>query len=261
MAPKRRQIDLARAIASYRLGATLNEIAAEEQTSPATVKRRLEEARETIRDHRGSKSESTRLRISLARRAAIPEDRLRELHAQGTTTREMAAQLPPWSEEAVRHAQKRLGLARLPGKARMTHNYFWAGGLIVDKGGYILQKVIGHPQASKKGYIRQHRLVMEARLERMLGRSEVVDHRNRDTSDNRFENLCLYPSNAEHLRATVTGRPNLPAAEREHLRLEAVRRGRERIAAILEERGTDAGPLPLPDGHPLSRSPIGPPSP
>ncbi len=259
--PNIRQIDLARAIASYRLGATLNEIAVEEQTSYQTVKRRLQEAGEPIRDYRGSKPEATRQRQSLAHRADIPEDRLRELHARGLTSREIAAHLSPWSEEAVRSAQKRLGLSRLPAKARPHKNYFWAGGLSVDKDGYLLQKVLEHPQASETGYVRQHRLVMEAALGRLLERREVVDLRNRDTSDNRVENLCLYPSNAEHLRATVTGRPNLPAAERERLRLEAVRLGRERLAAILAERGTDVGPLPLPAGHPLSRFPKGQPSP
>lgn len=46
-----------------------------------------------------------------------------------------------------------------------------------------------HPFASKQGYVREHRLVMEEQLGRYLTSDEIVDHINMNTLDNRPENL------------------------------------------------------------------------
>ena len=136
-----------------------------------------------------------------------------------------------------------LGLERLPAKARPEKNYFWQGGYAVDEDGYILEHCPDHPQATTGGYVRQHRLVMEKVLGRYLTPEEVVDHKNRDTSDNDPGNLELYPSNAAHLAATLTG-VKLPREERERLKREAVLRARQRVAAILAASGNGAGQSP-----------------
>ena len=91
----------------------------------------------------------------------------------------------------------------------MERNYFWRGGRSVDRNGYILVKSPGHPFATKKGYVREHRLVMEKKLGRYLHPKEVVHHRNRKRDDNRLSNLRLFRTNADHLRHELTGvRPN-----------------------------------------------------
>ena len=143
-------------------------------------------------------------------------------------------------EEAIRDRLIELGLPRLPAKARPEKNYFWQGGYAVDEDGYILEHRPDHPQATTGGYVRQHRLVMEKVLGRYLTPEEVVDHKNRDTSDNDPGNLELYPSNAAHLAATLTG-VKLPREERERLKQEAVLRARQRVAAILAASGNGAG--------------------
>lgn len=184
-------------------------------------------------------------------RAPIPlnEDDLRQWAVQGMSTREMAALSrsswpKPASEETIRRELVRLGIDRLPAKARVEKNVFWSGGLIVDKSGYLLAKQLDHPRRTKAGYVRLHRLVMERHLGRFLETAEVVDHLDGDTSDNRIQNLVLYASNGEHLRATLTGRhrfqDRLSRAEREVQRRAAVQRGRDRVAAIHRERGSGA---------------------
>jgi hypothetical protein len=173
----------------------------------------------------------------------VDTDKLRDLHAQQMTCTEMAAILG-CNAETVRSRLIELGLPCLEAKARPEHNYFWKGGYAVDEDGYILVKMRNHPHMNNLGYVRQHRLVMEQVLGRCLSPDEVVDHVNGDTSDNRPENLRVFPANSEHLHATLTGVKKLPAEERERLRQEAVRRARERVAAILAESGNDAGQSP-----------------
>jgi transposase len=224
--------------ARYEAGESAKGIAKDAGVSHQTVQRRLERAGVQLRGR--EKTPQQRAKQSKARRLQIPEGDLRDLHAQGMSCREMAAALG-CNDETVRDRLVELGLDRLPAKARPERNPFWRGGYAVDEQGYILQHQPDHPQAVK-GYVRMHRLVMERELGRMLLPGEVVDHRNGDTSDNDPANLRVFPSNADHLRATLTGRKKLPAVQRELLRQEAVRRARQRVAAILADQGTDADP-------------------
>ena len=84
----------------------------------------------------------------------------------------------------------------------------WRGGSMMDADGYRLVWAPDHPHATKNR-IREHRLVMERVLGRVLLPSEVVHHRNGVNDDNRPENLEVFASNADHLRAELTGRiPN-----------------------------------------------------
>ena len=67
---------------------------------------------------------------------------------------------------------------------RGEKNPRWKEGRI-QKGGYI------YIWTSDKGYIAEHRLVMENQLERTLLKNELVHHINHNKSDNRVENLRL----------------------------------------------------------------------
>jgi len=73
----------------------------------------------------------------------------------------------------------------------------WKGGKwISDEGIRIFQP--NHPYASKKGWVQEHRLVMEQYLGRYITREEIVHHINKLKTDNRIENLMLFPHDTEH---------------------------------------------------------------
>lgn len=75
----------------------------------------------------------------------------------------------------------------------------WKGGFYYQ-GGYKLLKVVYHPNSNKRGYVSEHRLVMENHLKRYLSKDEVIHHINGVKDDNRIENLELVYNNALHVK-------------------------------------------------------------
>jgi hypothetical protein len=70
-------------------------------------------------------------------------------------------------------------------------HYNWRGGKILHQGKYWLIYKKEHPFADRYGYVREHRLVVEAHLGRYLRRDEIIHHKNGVTTDNRLDNLKI----------------------------------------------------------------------
>lgn len=66
----------------------------------------------------------------------------------------------------------------------------WKGGKTTgSSGNYIMLMRPNHPNATRHGYVMEHRLVMEKKMGRYLTPQEIVHHINGDGHDNRPENL------------------------------------------------------------------------
>lgn len=89
----------------------------------------------------------------------------------------------------------------LQGAPKGEANPRWKGGRHLHQDRYWLVLRPDHPHADRHGYVREHRLVMEQVLGRLLLPGEVVHHRNHVTTDNRPENLEVFASNADHKRS------------------------------------------------------------
>lgn len=69
----------------------------------------------------------------------------------------------------------------------------------VLKNGYKLVIKKGHPRANDHGYVREHILVMEEKLGRLIPKGESIHHIDGVKTNNHPDNLQLFTSHTEHL--------------------------------------------------------------
>jgi hypothetical protein len=133
---------------------------------------------------------------------SIDQTELRRIVAEAKMLHHETAAHFGVSVPTLTRTMRALGLKSVKGRGSpMEKNYFWNGGRMTDADGYVLLKAPDHPHATKAGYVREHRLVMEKKLGRYLLPSEVVHHRlDDDRANNHPDNLQLYSSNGDHLR-------------------------------------------------------------
>lgn len=100
------------------------------------------------------------------------------------------------SQKGRKVSDKVREVARELGKSKTgANNHNWKG--YTWRGGYIAINKKDHPNATKDGYVMEHRIVMENHIGRYLRRNEDVHHINGVKHDNRIENLMLM-TKSEH---------------------------------------------------------------
>ena len=84
------------------------------------------------------------------------------------------------------------------GKKGSSHP-FWKGGLRKQHG-YVMVLKPEHPYSDVKGYVYEHRFLVEEKLGRYLKTEEIVHHINGVRNDNEIENLKLFKNYSEHTK-------------------------------------------------------------
>lgn len=79
---------------------------------------------------------------------------------------------------------------------RGEFNSRWIGGRIIDGYGYVKILSPDHPYRDSRGYVKEHRLVMENHLGRYLNPNELVHHEDENKQNNKIENLRLITRSA-----------------------------------------------------------------
>lgn len=79
------------------------------------------------------------------------------------------------------------------------NNPRWKGGKYTAScSGYVYLLIPEHPNADKRGYVREHVLIMSDHIGRPIAKSEIVHHLNGIKNDNRKENLELLERGKHH---------------------------------------------------------------
>lgn len=75
----------------------------------------------------------------------------------------------------------------------------WSPTKTVSKGEYNYVYLPEHPFATDRGYVLEHRVIVENKLNRLLGQDEVVHHVNDNKKDNAISNLEVM-GRVEHIK-------------------------------------------------------------
>lgn len=75
----------------------------------------------------------------------------------------------------------------------------WKGGRMFHSSGYILVYSLNHPYKDSRGYVFEHRLIMEKHLGRYLNSEEIIHHIDSNKTNNQIENLYLFENNGKHM--------------------------------------------------------------
>lgn len=137
-------------------------------------------------------------------------DAIRRLSDGIRTSKEIAAEVGA-TAKYVQAIALEFGLPRrAQGAQPGEDNHAFRSGRRIDRDGYVLVSTPpNHPSARKRanrnyGLIFEHRLVMERQLGRHLSPVEVVDHIDGLHLHNHPDNLRVFASNADHLKATIS---------------------------------------------------------
>jgi hypothetical protein len=160
--------------------------------------------------------------------------------ADGVRSSKQIAELVGLNERYVRRLMARHDIPTLTrGGQPGASNHQFESGRRIDLAGYVIVTApAGWASAKKRSgraglLIYEHRLVAEQTLGRHLRPEERIDHIDGLTLHNAPDNLRVFSSNAEHLRATLTGQvPHWSAAGYENMKL------RHRPDAVLQQVDT-----------------------
>jgi hypothetical protein len=118
---------------------------------------------------------------------------MKTLYDRGLNFTDISKELG-WSDKTVSYYLEKHYEIKLNCHKRLKN-----GGKTKNKFGYVLVLAPDHPNCGPSRYVKEHRLVMEKHLGRLLSSDEHIHHINGIKDDNRIENLMIM-TNSEHLK-------------------------------------------------------------
>lgn len=76
----------------------------------------------------------------------------------------------------------------------------WKGGRVIRWDGYIFIYKPNHPNSDCRGYVLEHRLMVESMIGRYLKKGEIVHHKDHNPSNNDPNNLILLNGQSDHIK-------------------------------------------------------------
>ncbi len=144
-------------------------------------------------------------------------DRVMELYWGKGMTADQVGEVFNVCGAAVRDAMCRLGIA-MRDKSQKTlgeRNYRWKGGRFISGYGYVEIRLFPddffYQMASRRGYVKEHRLVVAKALGRCLQSWEIVHHKHtqypagsvEDKQDNRYPQNLQLVTDDRHKQITI----------------------------------------------------------
>lgn len=106
--------------------------------------------------------------------------------------------LTPWNKGLTKENNSIIKKEAIRRKGKNNPN--WKGGRQKTTNGYIIIYSPNHPSCNSRGYVSEHRLVMEKHLGKYLSGLNEIHHINGIKDDNRIGNLKLFSTHGEHQR-------------------------------------------------------------
>ena len=131
------------------------------------------------------------------------DKKIKRRYLDGETAEQIALSYSTY-KQSVLNSLKRTKTPRRQSwlRANGAKNANWRGGVRWIKG-YKHLLMPNHHLARADGYVAEHRLLAEQLIGRQLLSNEVVNHKDRDTTNNQIGNLEVFDNNGEHIAMHV----------------------------------------------------------
>jgi len=151
----------------------------------------IEERKKMSERMKGFKhSKEAKIKMSIFQRNHPNNGRFKKGHKPNKASFKKGHKL--WTKERIAKM-----VNSLKGRFSGEKHYKWNGGCFIHENRMMVMRK-SHPFTNNNGYVLKSRLVMEEKIGRYLQPVEIVHHKNKNTLDDRIENLELMKNRSAH---------------------------------------------------------------